>query len=78
MRLSEFKLAMVNEFGDAYARVVQNDLVLPSVGNRTAQQALAAGVPPREVWLALCAETDVPRERWYGVGRPKPGAGFDS
>ena len=27
---------------------------------------------PREVWLALCAETDVPPERRYGVGRLEP------
>ncbi len=69
---------MANEFGDAYAGVVLNDLVLPAVGNRTAKQALAAGVAPRDVWVALCAESDVPPERWYGVGRPKPGSGFDS
>jgi len=24
------------------------------------------------VWLALCEETDVPRERRYGVGRLEP------
>ncbi|AMB58952.1 DUF3046 domain-containing protein [Microterricola viridarii] len=72
MRRSEFNLAMATEYGSAYAAVVQADLVLTALGNRTAAQALAAGVPPREVWLALCAETDVPRERWYGVGLPKP------
>lgn len=48
------------------------DLVLSRVGDRTAAEALAAGVPPREVWLALCAETDVPLERRYGVGRLEP------
>ncbi|HCU77696.1 MAG TPA: DUF3046 domain-containing protein, partial [Microbacterium sp.] len=31
-----------------------------------------AGVPPRDVWLALCAETDVPAQRRYGVGRLEP------
>ncbi len=63
---------MAAEFGSAYAAVVQADLVLTALDNRTAAQALAAGVAPRAVWLALCAETDVPRERWYGVGLPKP------
>jgi hypothetical protein len=50
------------------------DLVLTAVGGRTAAQAMEAGVPPREVWLALCAETDVPESRRHGVGRlePKP------
>ena len=33
-----------------------------------------AGFPPREVWLALCAETDVPSDRRYGVGLPRPAA----
>ncbi|MEO6309206.1 MAG: DUF3046 domain-containing protein [Leifsonia sp.] len=71
MRRSEFNLAMTNEHGAAYAAVVVNDLVLPALDNRTAAVALAAGTPPREVWLALCAEMDVPRERWHGAGRPK-------
>ena len=48
------------------------DLVLSDVGGRTAAQALDAGIPPREVWLALCVETDVPPERRYGVGRLEP------
>ncbi|RZS57652.1 DUF3046 family protein [Microcella putealis] len=46
------------------------DLVLGDVGNRTAEQALDAGLAPRDVWFALCAATDVPRDRWYGAGRP--------
>ena len=37
-----------------------SDLVLAAVGDRTAVQALRAGVPPREIWIALCVETDVP------------------
>ena len=48
------------------------DLVLTSVGGRTSVDALAAGVDPRDVWLALCEETDVPPERRYGVGRLDP------
>lgn len=48
------------------------DLVLSAVGGRTTADALAAGVDPREVWLALCEETDVPRDRRYGVGRLDP------
>lgn len=72
MRLSEFQLAVSTEFGDAYGRVVINDLVISELGDRTASVALAAGVPARTVWLALCAATDVPRSRWYGVGLPEP------
>ena len=72
MRLSEFRTAMKDEFGDAYGRVLTRDLVLTPLGGRTADQALAAGVPARDVWLALCAEADVPRSRWYGAGIPAP------
>ncbi len=49
-----------------------SDLVLGAVGNRTAAEALESGVPPREIWAALCAEMDVPPERRYGVGRLEP------
>jgi len=71
VRKSEFAFAVREEFG-AYGSVITHDLVLGEVGGLTADQALAAGVPPRDVWLALCAAAEVPRERWYGRGRPKP------
>lgn len=73
MKLSEFRIAVDEEFGPGYGSVVVNDLVLAPVGGRTAREALAAGVPPREVWLALCEATDVPPARWHGVGRREPG-----
>ena len=68
MRRSEFLRAVDDEFGARGASLV-NDLALPGVGGRTAADALDAGVPPREIWLALCAELDVPLERRHGVGR---------
>jgi hypothetical protein len=72
MRLSEFWLAMGDEFGDAYGRVLVQDLVLGDLGGRTADQALKDGVPAREVWLAICRASDVPPQRWYGVGIREP------
>ena len=74
MKRSEFQTAVDDEFGSAYGGVVVNDLVLERVGGRTAREALAAGIAPREVWLALCEATDVPPERRHGVGRRAPGA----
>ena len=71
MRRSEFDRAVADEFG-ARASAVVTDLFLSKVGGRTAAQAIAAGVDPREVWLALCDELDVPAERRYGVGRLEP------
>lgn len=70
MRRSEFLRAVDDEFG-ARANALTNDLVLGGVG-MTAHEALDAGVPPREIWLALCNEADVPPERQYGVGRLEP------
>ena len=74
VKMSEFKQAIADEFGAGYGRVLAADLVLGDVGSRTANQAISDGVPPREVWLALCRAADVPRERWYGVGTPPPRA----
>ncbi|GAA1740246.1 DUF3046 domain-containing protein [Microcella frigidaquae] len=72
MTRSEFLRAIDDEFGEAYGRSLVRDLVLGALGDRTAEEALAQGLAPREVWLALCAVMDVPRERWYGAGRPEP------
>ncbi|MBM3714927.1 MULTISPECIES: DUF3046 domain-containing protein [Microbacterium] len=71
MRRSEFDRAVTDEFG-ARGGYLVSDLVLSAVGGRTSAEALAAGVEPRDVWLALCQETDVPLERRYGVGRIEP------
>jgi Protein of unknown function (DUF3046) len=57
---------MDDEFGAGYSRVLSSSLVLAGVGGRTADQALSAGVPPKQVWLALCDVQDVPHERRLG------------
>ncbi len=71
MRRSEFLRAVEDEFGPRGSALI-HDLVLSGFGDRTAAQALDAGEPPREIWLALCAETDVPLSRRHGVGRLEP------
>lgn len=71
MRRSEFLRAVDLEFGGR-ASALTTDLVLSALGDRTAQEALDAGVPPREIWLALAEEMDVPENRRYGVGRLEP------
>ena len=70
MRLSEFWTLVDEEFGPAQGRVLVRDHVLGSLGHRTAEQALDAGVEPRDVWLALAADLQVPPERWYGREEP--------
>lgn len=67
MRRSEFLRAVDGEFGVRAVSLLA-DLHLPTIG-MTANAALEAGVAPRAIWLALCAETDVPQQRWHGAGR---------
>lgn len=71
MKVSEFHRAVADEFGP-FGRVLVRDTVVVALGNRTAEAALEAGIPARDVWLALCAAQDVPRSRWHGVGLPDP------
>jgi hypothetical protein len=66
VRISDFWRLMDDEFGAGYSRVLSSTLVLAGVGGRTADQALSAGVPPKQVWLALCDVQDVPPERRLG------------
>jgi hypothetical protein len=74
VKLSEFQNAVVEEFG-AFGRVLLKDTVIVELGNRTPNEALAAGIPAREVWLALCRVQEVPPQRWHGAGRPVPPRG---
>ncbi|MFT4469882.1 DUF3046 domain-containing protein [Arthrobacter sulfonylureivorans] len=69
MRISDFWRLMDDEFGSAYSHVLAADLVLGQLGGRTATEALAAGIPPKSVWLAVCDIQDVPQERRWGKDR---------
>lgn len=71
MRRSEFLRAVEDEFPGRTSSVL-NDLVLTPLAGRTAKEALAAGIPPREIWLALCDEMEVPENRRHGAGRLEP------
>jgi Protein of unknown function (DUF3046) len=75
VRSSEFWELMRDEFGAGYAATLAGEYVVSALGERTAEQALAAGIDPREVWLALCADLQVPRERWFGRDDPRKKAG---
>lgn len=66
MRLSDFWRLMEDEFGEGYARSLARDHVVGALGQRTATQALDSGIKPREVWLALCDDMDIPPERRLG------------
>ncbi|WP_026549899.1 DUF3046 domain-containing protein [Arthrobacter sp. Br18] len=66
MRLSDFWRRMNDEFGDTYSRTLAADLVLDELGDRTALDALSAGIDPRRVWGAVCDAQDVPLQRRLG------------
>ncbi len=67
MKHSEFRRVLSEEFGDAYASVILRDHWLRSLA-ATGAEALAAGEPPRRVWLAICEEFAIPESRRYGRG----------
>ena len=58
VRMTDFWDRMEQQFGAAYARSLADDYRLPSIG-MTANAALAAAVPTKEIWRAVCAEFDV-------------------
>lgn len=72
VRVSEFRRAVADEFGEGFGLALTRDLVLGELGHVSANEALESGADPRDVWLALCAAAEVPRERWYGAGLRAP------
>jgi hypothetical protein len=73
VRLSEFWRAVTDEFGEVYGRALVRDLVLSELGDLSAERAIAAGVPVRDIWLALCSAMDVPEQHRYGTGQVRKG-----
>lgn len=64
MRHTEFWSRMEHALGVGYDRVWASQYVLADLGGRTVDEALAAGVPPKEVWAAVWAALELPaRER---------------
>jgi hypothetical protein len=63
MRITDFRRMMVDEFGPGRASTLSKDHVFSGLGGHTVEQALAAGVPTKEIWQAVCAEFEVPAER---------------
>lgn len=63
MRLTYFRELMETEFGVARAAAVSRDHVFSELGGRTVDEALEAGIDPREVWKAVCDAYDVPPTR---------------
>lgn len=64
MRHTEFWDRMEAALGPAYARSWASLQVIGELGGRTVDEALAAGVAPKQVWRAVWAVLELPaRER---------------
>jgi hypothetical protein len=55
VRLTDFWARMERVFGRGYATSVAADQVIPQLGGRTVQQALAAGEETVTIWRAVVA-----------------------
>ncbi|MBC9925972.1 MULTISPECIES: DUF3046 domain-containing protein [unclassified Leucobacter] len=71
MKLSEFRRAMAEEFGEAHAGVLARDHWLAQLDG-TVDDALTRGVRPREAWIALCEDLQIPVSRRHGRGLVDP------
>ena len=60
MRLSEFWERMSAQFGEAYASHLARHHVFAELGGRTIDEALAEGVPTKDVWRAVCVGLELP------------------
>jgi hypothetical protein len=63
MRHTEFWERMDDALGSSYARSWASMFVLADLGGRTAEEALSAGVPPKEVWAAVWRALDLPQNK---------------
>ena len=64
VRHTEFWDRLEAALGRGYARSWARQYVMGDLGDRTATEALDAGVPPKEVWAAVWRALDLPaRER---------------
>jgi hypothetical protein len=57
---TEFWARMESALGPDYARSWASMFVLADLGGRTAEEALAAGISPKQVWRAVWAALDLP------------------
>ncbi|MFN3865304.1 MAG: DUF3046 domain-containing protein [Demequina sp.] len=71
MRHSQFWALIDVVFGADYSRSLARDLALDDLDSRTCAEALQDGVPPRDVWHALCDQMDVPLDKRDGGARER-------
>jgi hypothetical protein len=60
VRHTEFWERMDAALGPSYARTWADMFVMSELGGRTTNEALAAGVPPKQVWAAVWRVLELP------------------
>lgn len=60
MRHSEFWDRLEHHLGEGYATVWADQFVLGALDHRTVNEALAAGLPPKQVWAAVWRALELP------------------
>ncbi len=60
MRHTELWVRLEHALGPTYARSWAHDFVITDLGGRTTEEALAAGVEPKEVWAAVWRVLELP------------------
>jgi hypothetical protein len=60
MRHTEFWARLEEVLGPGYARPWAKTQVIGALGGRTPQEALDAGVPPKEVWREVWRVLELP------------------
>ena len=60
MRHTEYWARLTDALGEAYARSWATQFVMADLGGRTASEALAAGLAPKEVWAASWRALELP------------------
>ncbi|MFB9315062.1 DUF3046 domain-containing protein [Nocardioides plantarum] len=60
MRHTEFWERLEAALGPGYYRSWASQVVMADLDRRTAQEALDAGVPPKQVWAAVWRQLELP------------------
>ena len=74
VRHTEFWSRMESALGPAYHRAWARQFVMAELDGRTAQEALDAGVPPKQVWAAVWRALDLPASQHDPPSTLPPGA----
>ena len=67
MKLSQFHQLLHDEFGAQFAQVLVRDFRLQQFQDQTAEELIRAGIDPKLIWLELCEQQSVTKERWTGI-----------